>query len=260
MLQDTVYRDKFTEILLETYVTQKGSIVVETQHHKTMSKLEQLYEARENFQNLGIAPNADLERQLAELEEDIIRNEIVPIITEKIEPVLNKVRRQVVLVVEHNPNDGVSVHLSRKRNVSNAFSDAVTISSIDDDYEETREHKEGITRPRTENMKPATKLRVTFMEDGTVFCESKAADTLKKAILKFGPERVAQLCIAPYDNILQLNRVNLVTKRRDEKYGHRQHEIGNGWLVFTCSNTESKKRQIEAIAKALSQRVKIEII
>lgn len=225
-----------------------------------MPKLEELYEAREKLQSLGIEPNTDLERQLAELEEDIIRNEIVPIITNKVEPVLKQVRREVVLVVEHNPIDGVSVHLSRKRNITNSIGDAVTISTIENNHDEKRGHKEGIIRPRTSNMKPATGLRVTFLEDGAVFCESKAADTLKKAIVKFGPERVAQLCLVPYDSILQLNRVNLVTKKRDEKYGNRQHEIVNGWLVFTCSNTESKKRQIEAIAKALSIKVKVEIV
>lgn len=223
-----------------------------------MSKLQELYETREKLQSLGIA-NADLERQLSELEEEIIRNEIVPIITDKVEPVLKQVRREVVLVVEHNPEDGVKVHLSRKRNVANVFSDAVTISSVQTDNT-VREHKEGISRPRTTGMKPATKLRVTFMDDGEVISESFAADTLKKAILKFGVERVAQLCIAPYDSILQLNRVNLVTKKRDEQYANRQHEIGGGWLVFTGSNTPSKKRQIEAIAKALSVRVKVEII
>ena len=224
-----------------------------------MSKLQELYETREKLQSLGIAPNADLERQLSELEEEIIRNEIVPIITDKVEPVLKQVRREVVLVVEHNPENGVQVHLSRKRNVANVFSDAVTISSVQTDNT-VREHKEGISRPRTTGMKPATKLRVTFMDDGEVISESFAADTLKKAILKFGVERVAQLCIAPYDSILQLNRVNLVTKKRDEQYANRQHEIGGGWLVFTGSNTPSKKRQIEAIAKALSVKVKVEIV
>ena len=224
-----------------------------------MSKLEELYETREKLQSLRIAPNADLERQLAELEEEIIRNEIVPIITDKVEPVLKQVRREVVLVVEHNPGNGVQVHLSRKRNVANVISDAVTISSVQLNNV-VREHKEGISRPRTTGMKPATKLRVTFMDDGEVISESIAADTLKKAILKFGVERVAQLCIAPYDSILQLNRVNLVTKKRDEQYANRQHEIGGGWLVFTGSNTPSKKRQIEAIAKALSIKVKVEIV
>ena len=43
-------------------------------------------------------------------------------------------------------------------------------------------------------------------------------------------------------------------------YGNRQHEIGGGWLVFTCSNTPSKQRQIEAIAKALNIKVRVEVI
>lgn len=64
----------------------------------------------------------------------------------------------------------------------------------------------------------------------------------------------------PADRILQLNKVNIVTKKRDERYGHRQQEIGNGWLVFTSSNTPSKKRQIEAIAKALNMKVRVEIV
>lgn len=116
-----------------------------------------------------------------------------------------------------------------------------------------------IERPRSGNMAKASALRVTFA-DGTVISERKAVETLKKCIVKFGPERVAQLCLQPVDNILQLNRVNLVTKKRDEMYGNRQHEIDNGWLVFTCSNTPAKKRQIEAIAKALNVRVRVEVV
>lgn len=116
-----------------------------------------------------------------------------------------------------------------------------------------------IERPRSGTKAKASALRVTFA-DGTVICERKAVDTLKKCIVKFGPERVAQLCLQPVDNILQLNRVNLVTKKRDEMYANRQHEIGNGWLVFTCSNTPAKKRQIEAIAKALNIKVRVELV
>ncbi|MBQ8593197.1 MAG: hypothetical protein IJ467_02750 [Bacteroidaceae bacterium] len=228
-----------------------------------MTKLQELYETREKLQNLGIEPNADLERQLAALEEEIIKNEIVPIITDTVEPVLKQVKREVVLVVEHHPEKGVSVHLSRKRNITNALSDAVTLSNSDtvssNKYLPKLERNINISRERGSGMGKATRLRVEF-SDGTVISESKAVDTLKKAILKFGVERVAQLCIAPYDSILQLNKVNLVTKKRDPQYGNRQHEVGNGWLVFTCSNTPSKKRQIEAIAKALGIKVTVKIV
>ena len=235
-----------------------------------MSKLQVLYEAREKLKSFGIEPNADLEKQLSELEEKIIRDEIVPIITNKVEPVLKQVKREVVIVVEHSPETGINVYLSRKRNVTSALSDAISISSNQTQTSiynatEPTHHPQmvaeytRIERPRSSGMKKATVLRVTF-PDGTVISDSRAVETLKKCIIKFGPERVAQLCLQPVDSILQLNRVNLVTKKRDEMYANRQHNIGNGWLVFTCSNTPSKKRQIEAIAKALGIKIRVEIV
>ncbi len=235
-----------------------------------MSKLQVLYEAREKLKSFGIEPNADLEKQLSELEEKIIRDEIVPIITNKVEPVLKQVKREVVIVVEHSPETGINVYLSRKRNVTSVLSDAISISSNQAQtsiYNATESvsrpqravESTRIERPRSGPIKRATSLRVTF-PDGTVISDSRAVETLKKCIIKFGPERVAQLCLQPVDSILQLNRVNLVTKKRDEMYANRQHNIGNGWLVFTCSNTPSKKRQIEAIAKALGIKIRVEIV
>ena len=235
-----------------------------------MSKLQELYEAREKLKSLWIEPNADLEKQLSELEEKIIRDEIVPIITDKVEPVLKQVKREVVIVVENSPENGINVYLSRKRNVTSALSDAISISlnqpelstyNVTESVPRPQRVAEStrIERPRSGPIKKATSLKVTF-QDGTVICDSRAVDTLKKCIIKFGPERVAQLCVQPLDGILQLCGVNLVTKRMDSVYGKRQHEIGNGWLVFTCSNTPSKKRQIEAIAKALGIKVWVEIV
>lgn len=228
-----------------------------------MTKLQELYETRVKLQSLGIEPNADLERQLAALEEEIIKNEIVPIITDTVEPVLKQVKREVVLVVEHHPEIGVSVHLSRKRNMANAIGDIVTLSNAstasNNEPLPKKDKTKIISRERGSNMRKATRLRVEF-GDGTIISESKAVDTLKKTILKFGVEKVAQLCISPRDSILQLNKVNLVTRKRNAQYGNRQHDVGNGWLVFTCSNTPAKKRQIEAIAKALGIKVSVKII
>lgn len=235
-----------------------------------MSKLQVLYEAREKLKSFGIEPNVDLEKQLSELEEKIIRDEIVPIITDKVEPVLKQVKREVVIVVEHSPETGINVYLSRKRNVTSALSDAISISSNQTQTSiynatEPTHHPQmvaeytRIERPRSSGMKKATVLRVTF-PDGTVICDSKAVETLKKCILKFGPEVVGQLCMRAVDTCLQRNRVNLVSKIRNAKYANRQHAIGNGWLVFDNTSTKDKKRQIEAIAKALRIKIRVEIV
>ena len=75
-----------------------------------MSKLEELYEIKDKLQDLGVEPNADLEYQLSELEKDIIKSEIVPMISENIESVLKLVRHEMEFVVKYNPIEGVSVH------------------------------------------------------------------------------------------------------------------------------------------------------
>lgn len=213
-----------------------------------MTKLQELYEALEKLQGLGIAPNADLERQLAALEEDIIKNEIVPTIKEAVEPALKTVKRDLVFVVEYHPDEGVNVQLSRKRNAAtNVFPEEPKNTVIP----KTVEQQSGGT---------LKKLRVTF-PDGEVICEHWVVDTLCKAILKLGVERVANVCdFNKSSSLLHPAGVSLVSRRYDSKYGEYQRPLGNGWLLFANSNTNTKKRQIEYLAKALGVGVKIEDI
>ena len=110
--------------------------------------------------------------------------------------VLKQVQREVVLVVEHTPNEGVKVHLSRRRNITEAISDAITLSAINTPITrlEHREHTTGINRQRGKGMSPARGLKVTFA-DGTIICERKAVDTLKKMYSKiWGRECCQNMC------------------------------------------------------------------
>ena len=79
-----------------------------------MSKLQEFYEVREKLLNLGIIPNADFEKQLAALEEENIKSEIVPMLTKSIEPVLKLVKREITLIVEYSPEGGVCINLTQK--------------------------------------------------------------------------------------------------------------------------------------------------
>ena len=60
--------------------------------------------------------NEDLEQKANEIEEEIIKKENLPILTKNIEPALQPVKRELVLVVDYVPGQHLSVHLSRKRN------------------------------------------------------------------------------------------------------------------------------------------------
>lgn len=114
ILQDSVYRNRMFEIIIDTYINQgennQGGYYKINRKTRTMSKLEGLYEIKDKLQDLGVEPNADLEYQLSELEKDIIKSEIVPMIAENIESVLKLVRHEMEFVVKYNPIEGVSVH------------------------------------------------------------------------------------------------------------------------------------------------------
>ena len=64
-----------------------------------MSRLSKLYEAMETLRKEGLPVDENLERKVNELEEDIIKKEILPVLSKTIEPALQSVKRELVLVV-----------------------------------------------------------------------------------------------------------------------------------------------------------------
>ena len=176
-----------------------------------MSRLSDLYKAMETLRKEGLSLNEDLEKQVSDLEENIIKKEILPIVTETIAPALKQVQRELVLVVDYVPGIPISVHLSRKRN----FTADIT--------------------------------------NGNVIQESQASETFRKFVMEIGAERVRSLG-------LKQNKVPLISNTLDKKYKSSQKAVGNGWYLMTCSNTLTKKRDIERIANAFKVKVKVEII
>lgn len=81
----------------------------------------------ETLRKEGLPVGEDLERKASELEEEIIKKEILPILTKTIEPALQPVKRELVLVVDYVPDQPLSVHLSRKRNFTAELPDAKEI-------------------------------------------------------------------------------------------------------------------------------------
>lgn len=105
-----------------------------------------------------------------------------------------------------------------------------------------------------------TILSVYFPNEGQTICESVAADTLKKVIMKIGVENVANACKRDIDSVLNINNVPLVTRKKDDYYANRQHNIGNGWLVFTGTNTEVKKRQLDELKNLYHLNMRVNIV
>lgn len=187
------------------------------------------------------------ERQLEAEEEHLIKNEVLPVVTKSIEPALSQVERELVLVVDYVPGTPLKVSLSRKRNLLEALEDVVEIKP-DPEVEHTEKKKGGkkvVTNPRT-------RLRIT-MPDGSIIEERTAWESLQKFILRVGVEKVRAVGLIA-------NKIPLVSNTVDKKYRTAQKPLGNGWLLMTCSDTATKRKQILAIAQAVGLNVNVEII
>lgn len=211
------------------------------------SKLQKLYQIMRNSEELGLPLNQETIVQINEIEEKLIKDEVLPLIHDNIEPTLREVERPLVLVVEYDPNGSLRVNLSRKVNIAATISDAKEITP--DPVVEHSEKKKGGKKVVTN---APTHLRIT-MPDGSVIEEKTAWESLRKFVLVVGVDNVRAVG-------LHANKIPLVSNRVDNKYESAQKPLGNGWLLMTCSNTTTKRKQILAIASYYNLNVTVKII
>jgi len=209
-----------------------------------MTKLEKLYSTIQNLKELGLELGDDLLKQTNELEQEIIKKEILPVISEKIEPIIGQIQRELVLVVDYVPNEPLSVRLSRKRNFS---AEMETIEIVPDPQVE---HNIGTIKRNATKKSSKTNLRVT-LPDGKVIENRFAYETLYEMIFLAGTERVRAL------GIVQCG-VPLVSNTLDNFCN--QKEIGKGLYLITHSSTVQKRQQLERISEALKLGLKVEIV
>ncbi|MBO5204503.1 MAG: hypothetical protein J6B47_00925 [Prevotella sp.] len=214
-----------------------------------MSRLSDLYKAMETLRKEGLPVNEDLEKKANELKEDIIKKEILPVLSKTIEPALQPVKRELVLVVDYVPGQPLSVHLSRKRNFASELTDAKEMVL---DPEVTHRNHGSHQDEKTERG-PARDMTVTF-PDGTIIAEKKAVDTFVAVVKKIGVAKV-RMVVEEYN--LKFCKVPVISNRRDTKYGRSQKDLGDGWLLITHSNNPMKKSFIEKVSDILGLGIKV---
>lgn len=216
-----------------------------------MTKLEKLYSIIENSRDVGVKLPKDVLRQVEELEENIIKEEILPALSSDIAPRLEPIKRDLVLVVEYHPGDPISVALSRKAKISEII-DAKTLTPKNNTPVSSGEPTpELMPHEPTKHVENVTKgLRVEFA-DGTVIWHRKAIDTFVEALRKIGLERIPQVGVihAGY---------NLVgKKKRPLTPGHVwQHEC-DGWFIYSNISNETKITDLKKISSFFKLKLKI---
>ena len=195
----------------------------------------------------GLALSEDLLNQVSELEENIIKNEILPVLRDTIEPALSPVQRDLILVVEYSPKQPISVKLTRKRNFVNNLPDAKVIEP-----DPIVEHSTNVILQQNITKSPASNIKITFPNGHTII-NPTATKSLLEFILYIGVEKVRKVGLIRC-------KIPLISNRIDEKYGNQQKALGGGWYLMTNTSTMTKKSDIEKISDFYGLNVKVEII
>lgn len=209
-----------------------------------MTKLQKLYSTIQNLKELGLELGNDLLKQTSELEQEIIKKEILPVVSEKIEPIISQIQRELVLVVDYVPNEPLSVRISRKRNFTDQME---TIEIVPDPKVD---HNIGTIKRNSRSKSAKTNLRVT-LPNGKVIENHFAYETLQEVVMLAGVEKVR------FIGIIQCG-VPLISNTQDNFYN--QKEIAKGMFLITHSSTGQKRQQIEKISDALNLNLKVEIV
>ncbi len=214
-----------------------------------MSKLQKLYDMIQYSKELNLPLPDEYLQQANELEEEIIKKEILPILSEKIEPLLGQIKRELVLVIDYIPDESLSVKLSRKRNFGQELQEAKEIMA---DSDPQVEHNIGNIKREKHKKAGKTNLKVRF-PDGSVIENRFAKDTFLQVVQKIGIEKVRSV------GVVQCG-VPLISNTIDNIYGNAQVDVSEGWYLITHSSTGQKRQQIEKISEALNLGLTVEII
>lgn len=212
-----------------------------------MTKLETLYASIKGLEKVGLTLTDEMLQKADELEEQLIKTEVLPTLSKDIEPRLSQIQRELVLVVEYKPGEPISVALSRKTNIAELLEAKRLELDPQVEHKIGKKHEKPIERVNGKSI-----LRVTF-PDGTVIANKKAKVTFTETIKRIGLMRVRNLGIS-------FCHVPVVSNTLDSKYGAAQMPVGNGLYVMTHSSTHDKKKQLDKISKELGLGLKVEEI
>jgi len=207
-----------------------------------MTKLEKLYSIIENSREVGVKLTKEVLQQVEELEEGIIKEEILPALSSDIAPRLEPIRRDLVLVVEYHPGEPISVALSRKAKISEIMGAKTLTPRSSTPVKSNLQAEEEEPHEPTKHVENATKgLRVIF-SDGTVIWNSQAIVTFIETLRKIGLSRIPEIGIVH-------SGYNLVSKEKREPVPGRiwQHE-SDGWYIYSNMSNSIKIEDLRTIS------------
>lgn len=217
-----------------------------------MATLNELYTTLKSLRSMNLPIDEKLLKAADELEEKIIKEEILPSLSENIEPLLNEIQRELVLVVEYHPGEAISVALSRKAKISEII-DAKTLTP-----KIGKPVTSGETLPREahESGKKVVNhtkgLKVVF-PDGTVVCNKTAIETEIEAFRRIGFERIATL------GRMRAGWPLVGREKRPTVKGKIWQHEADGWYIYSNTNNDQKIEDLKDISRRLHLHLRISL-
>ena len=220
-----------------------------------MSKIQDYYDFIDKLKG---DLKEDSRKALEQLEDSLIADEILPAISESVAPVLSILRRHLTLVVDYDPQGGITVKTTRgevvvKEHTAKKYEIPSTnkVVKVAEAKGQKIEHEEPAKRKEIKRG-PNTGLCI-WLPNGDFIQEKKASKTMAAAVEQAGVERVAAMKIH-HDNSF------LVSKEVHPKYADNQQKLSHGYLLNTHSNNMTKVKQLTRISRELKLGWRVEQI
>lgn len=196
-----------------------------------MEKLDKAYEAVDLLENLGLPVSNEQLNAIAQMEKNYLREEIIPLIKQELEPMVQKMRNQFIMKVVYSKAKGLDILMSEP----NIQSSNQTPGTDDRNYR-----------------KKKYIIRVVF-PDNRVSCHKIVANTFFDVIKYAGAKNVERL------GIMALGQ-NIITNvlHEKEQYHPYQREIEPGLYVNTFIDTDKKYEVLKTINRELTLNLSIE--
>ena len=167
---------------------------------------------------------------IAGLEKDYLREEVIPLLEQEMQPLVEKMINNFDLEISFDPESGLDISVVEQ---------PVTQPTLFNDDTHRSRQKRYI-------------LKVTF-PDGRVSCHRIVWKTMIDVIRYAGPERVQQLGI-------MVAGLNLVSSEfyEQERYRMAQKEVAPGLYIYGHTKTDVKYEQILTISRQLDLGLKVE--
>ena len=196
-----------------------------------MDKLDKAYEAIELLEKLGLPVSVEQLHAVSQMEKEYLRDEVIPLVKQELDPLVNKLRNQFNLKVSYSKDGGLDIQFSEPyKQSANLFPGS-----------EERGYR-----------KKKYILRVKF-PDNHVSCQKIVSNTFADVVKYAGPRNVERLGIM----ILGENIIS-TTRMENERYAAGQQEVEPGLYLCTYCDTDKKLEILKMINRELDLNLVIE--